>query len=153
MEILGLFLLVINLRSAKAIAGDLEPQSFKVLVLDAVSGKPQEKMQVNFYCRESGRNQPAEEDDTDWEGVVVIPYTCKGESPSVVIDVTGLPKEQCGSSEIAATIEEISSKGIISAPDAAGEMHCPTKISGKLKPLPWQVIIFVKKPSWFQAHF
>lgn len=135
------------------ITGDPESQRFKVLVLDAVSGKPQKNVQVDSYCRDSKRNYSVEEYDTDSEGVAIIPYTCKGEDPRVVIDVTGLPKEQCGSSAIVATIEEISSKGIISAPDAAGEMQCTTKISSKLKPVPGQVIIFVKKPSWGQSHF
>ena len=132
---------------------DLEAQSFKVLVLDAVSGKPQRNIQVHFYCRDAMRNYAIEEDDTDSEGAVIIPYTCKGEDPSIVSFLTGLPKEQCGSSEVVATIKEIFSAGIISAPDAAGEMQCTTKISGKLKPVPGQVIIIVKKPSWWQSHF
>ena len=130
----------------------LMAQNFKVLVLDAVNGKPQSNMHVGFFCQDSARNYSSEEDDTDDEGVVVVPYSCKGEEPKIVIDVTGLPKEQCGGGVIA-TFEEISSRGIISAPDAAGEMHCRTKISHKLKPVPGQVIIFVKKPSWWQSHF
>ena len=128
-------------------------QNFKVLVLDAVSGQPQSNMHVNFFCQDSRRNYSIEEDDTDDEGAVVVAYACKGEEPKIAIDVTGLPKEQCGGSEVVATFEEISSKGIISAPDAAGEMHCTTKISRKLKPVPGQVVIFVKKPSWWQSHF
>ena len=135
------------------LAGDLQAQSFKVLVLDAVSGKPQSNMQVGYFCQDSRRNYSTQEDDTDDEGIVVIPYRCKGEEPRIAVDVTGLPKEQCGSSAVVATFEEISSNGIISAPDAAGEMHCTTKISRKLKPTPGQVIIFVKKPSWMQSHF
>jgi hypothetical protein len=135
------------------LGGNLQAQTFKVLVLDAVSGKPQSKMQVDYYCRDSRRNYSVEEDDTDSEGMVVVPYTCKGEEPQIVIGVTGLPKEQCGSSGVAATFEEISSLGIISPPDVAGEMQCTTKISRKLKLVPGQVIIFVKKPSWLQSHF
>jgi len=134
-------------------AGILEAQNFKVLVLDAVSGKPQEKMQVNFFCQDGKRNYPVEEDDTDSEGVVTLFYACKGKEAKIVIDVAGLPKEQCGGSAVEATFEEISLKGIIHAPDAAGEMHCTTKISRKLKPVPGQVVIFVKKPSWAQSHF
>ena len=137
----------------------LMAQNVKVLVLDAVSGKPQSKMEVSFFCQDSMRNHlPPEEDDTDDDGVVIIPYTCKGEESKIVIDASGSveergSKEQCGSSGVAATIEEISSKGIISAPDAAGQMHCTTKISRKLKPVPGQVVILVKKPSWWQSHF
>lgn len=152
LELMGLLLLVVNPCSTTAIAADLEAQSFKVLVLDAVSGKPQENMQVHFYCQDSRRNYSVEEDDTDSEGVVIIPYRCKGEDPEIAIFVTGLPREQCGG-DGADTYERISSKGIISAPDAAGEMHCTTRVSRKLKPVPGQVIIFVKKPSWWQSHF
>ena len=132
-----------------------EVQNFKVLVLDALSGKPQSKMQVDYFCQDLTRhhNSEIEEDDTDDEGIVVIPYRCKGEDPRIAIDVTGLPKEQCGVSAVVAGFEEISLIGIISAPDAAGEMQCLTKISRKRKPVPGQIIIFVKKPSWVQSHF
>jgi len=130
----------------------LMARDFKVLVLDAVNGKPQSNMHVNFFCQDSRRNYSSEEDDTDDQGVIVVPYGCKGDEAKIAIDVTGLPKEQCGGSVIAA-FEEISSTGIISAPDAAGEMRCSTKISRKLKPVPGQVFIFVKKPSWWQSHF
>jgi hypothetical protein len=124
-----------------------------VLVLDAVSGKPQSNIQVHFYCRASGLNHSADEDDTDDKGVVTINYDCKGAEPQIAIAVTGLPKEQCGGSWVVATFEDISTKGIVSAPNADGEMQCPTKISRKLKPVPGQIIIFVKKPSWWQSHF
>ena len=133
-------------------AGVPEAQSFRVLVLDAGNGKPQEDMQVTYFCQDSRRNYSIEEEDTDSRGIVVVPYKCKREGPTIVIDVTGLPKEQCGGS-VVATFEEISKRGIVSAPDAVGEMHCTTKVSRKLKPVPGQVIIFVKKPSWAQAHF
>src|SRR5436853_2428280 len=104
-ELLGLLLLLaVNPWSTRAIAGDLEAQSFKVLVLDAVSGKPQENVQVHFFCRDSRRNYSIEEDDTDWEGIVTIGYTCNGEDPQIVIFVTDLPKEECGG-EVVATIE------------------------------------------------
>ena len=97
-----LLLLVVNPCSAKAIAGDLEAQSFKVLVLDAVSGKPQSNVQVHFSCQDSRRNYSIEEDDTDSEGVVIIPYTCKGEDPKIASFVTALPREECGGDVVAA---------------------------------------------------
>ena len=138
---------------------EVRAQSFKVLVLDAVSGKPQENIHVNFYCSDSRRNYfPVEEDDTDSEGIVNIPYKCKGDQPKIVINAGGAVemrhhKEQCGGDEVVASYEQISSKGIISSPDEAGQMQCTTKISRKLKPVPGQVVIFVKKPSWWQSHF
>ena len=154
-ELLGVLILgVVNTCSAKAIAGDSKAQSFKVLVLDAGNGKPQPKIQVEFFCSDSRRNYlPPEEGDTDERGILIIPYTCEGDEARINIDAAGRRKEQCGSSEVTATIEEISSKGIVSAPDAAGEMHCTTKISSKLKAVPGQITIFVKKPSLWQSIF
>jgi len=42
--------------------------------------------------------------------------------------------------------------GVISKPTADGGIWCPAKVSKKLKPIPGQVIIFVKKPTWWQKH-
>ena len=70
----------------------------------------------------------------------------------IAFDVTALPKEQCGELQ-AVTLKEISEIGIVGPPDGEGEMHCPTKISRKLKPVPGQVIIFIKKPSWWRYRF
>lgn len=138
----------------------LEAQSFKVLVLNAVNGKPRSNMQVDYYCSDATRSYLADEieDDTDDEGVVIVPYQCKGKDARIHISVgddpaARSPWEQCGGSAVTATIEEISSEGIVHAPDAAGQMQCTTKISRKLKPVPGQVTIFVKKPSWMQSHF
>jgi len=76
-------------------SGVLQAQTFKVLVLDAVSGKPQRNMQVSFFCQDSRRNYlPPDDDDTNSEGVVVVPYKCKTEDSKIAISVTGLPKEQ-----------------------------------------------------------
>jgi hypothetical protein len=70
----------------------------------------------------------------------------------IEIWVTALPKEECGSVAVL-TLKEILSVGVINPPDGAGQMVCPTKISKKLKPVPGQVILFIKKPSWMQSHF
>ena len=51
MRILSQIVLVAALLS---IAGPLDAQSFKVLVLDAVSGKPQARMQVHYSCTIGG---------------------------------------------------------------------------------------------------
>ena len=59
--------------------------------------------------------------------------------------------EECGSLE-PQTIEQILDVGVISKPTAAGGIWCPARISEKLKLLPGQVIIFAKKPTWWQKH-
>ena len=82
----------------------------------------------------------------------MVPYTCR---PGNRIELDAVPhteKEGCGSG-VDATLEEIQSTGIVAHPDSAGGIWCPTKISRKLTPVPGQVILFVKKPTWYQRHF
>jgi hypothetical protein len=124
-------------------------QDLRVLVLDAVNGKPQRRAEVHYFCQSETRNIfPVESDITNSDGTAIVFYPCK-ENQKIVFDVTALPKEECGDLR-PATSNEILGIGIISRPDGEGEMQCPTKISRKLKPLPGQVIIFVKKPSFWQ---
>ena len=130
----------------------LVAQSVKVLVLDALSGKPQQGVTVYHFCQSDTHNfLPPDEDVTKSDGIAIVAYPCK-EDQKIAFDVTALSKEECGDLP-ALGLKEISEVGIISLPDGVGEMHCPTKISRKLKPVPGQVIIFIKKPSWVQSHF
>jgi hypothetical protein len=137
-------MLILLLASKALVAQDL-----RVLVLDAVSGKPQRGAKVHYFCQSDTRNIfPVESDITNSDGVAIVSYPCK-ENQKIVFDVTALPKEECG--DLApVTFNEILGIGIISPPDGEGEMQCPTKISRKLKPVPGQVIIFIKKPSFWQ---
>jgi hypothetical protein len=133
--------------------GTIVAQSIKVLVLDAVSGKPQVGVEVHYFCQDEHRNYfPVESETTNAEGVAIVPYACGGENPTIHLFVTALRKEECGDIP-GLQFEEIVSRGFISAPDGEGEMHCGTKISRKLKPTPGQVAVFIKKPSWWQARF
>ena len=124
--------------------------SFRVLVLDALSGKPQANVTIPYLCDEIPHSITTKA-TTDADGVAVVPYTCK---PGNKIEVDAVPKigkEGCGSGA-EATLEEIMSNGVVARPDAAGGIWCPTKISRKLTPVPGQVILFVKKPTWWQSH-
>ena len=130
----------------------LVAQNVRVLVLDALSGKPQSGAEVHYFCQSGTHNfLPADSDITNSEGIAIVAYRCK-EDQKIEFFVTALPKEECGGLDTV-TFKEISSVGIISAPDGEGQMQCPTKISRKLRPVPGQVIIFIKKPSWWQSHF
>jgi len=130
----------------------LVAQSVRVLVLDALNGKPQSGVEVHYFCQSETHNfLPADSDTTNPDGIAIVSYPCK-EDQKIAFDVTALPKEECGELP-AVTFKEISEVGIISPPDGEGEMHCPTKISRKLKPVPAQVILFIKKPSWWQYRF
>jgi hypothetical protein len=127
----------------------LVAQDVRVLVLDAVNGKPQRGAEAHYFCQSETRSIfPVDSDLTNSDGIAIVSYPCK-ENQRIVLDVTALPKEECGDLR-PVTFNEISGVGIISPPDGEGEMQCPTKISRKLKPVPGQVIIFIKRPSLWQ---
>ena len=141
----GLLLIAIFIFAPTALVA----QSLRVLVLDALNGKPQSGVEVHYYCQSDTHNFfPVDSDITNPDGITWVSYPCK-EDQKIVFFVTALPKEECGG-EPSLTFKEISEVGIISPPEAEGEMHCPTKISRKLKPVPGHVIIFIKKPNWWQ---
>ena len=131
--------------------GTLLAESIKVLVLDPVSGKPQNGVEVHYLCQRSPRNSPHKSGMTNPEGFVSVQDGCSRDE-EIEFWVTALPKEECGGLP-ALALREILSVGIVSAADGPGDMQCPTKISNKLKPLPGQVVIFIKKPNWWQSHF
>ena len=98
----------------------------------------------------SMRKSPSIDATTNSEGIVQVQYTC-GAEEVLSIDVTPrTPKEQCGDT-VSLTLEEIA-RGLVADPNSAGGIGCPTKIRKKLKPVPWTVIMFVKKPTWYQSH-
>ena len=140
-----LFRIVIIILASKALLA----QDLRVLVLDAVNGKPQPGAEVHYFCQSDTRNIfPVDSDITNSEGIAIVSHPCK-ENQKIVFFVTALPKDECGDLR-PLTLNEVSVIGIISPPDGEGEMQCPTKISRKLKPVPGQVIIFIKKPSFWQ---
>jgi hypothetical protein len=129
-------------------------ESFKVVVRDALSGKPQLGAEVLYFCEghpPESLNGPQKTVLTDSFGVVEIPFLC-GEGDRVEISVTtSYRKEECGGLE-PKTLKEIRTTGVISAPNGEGSIWCPTRVSRKLTPVPGEVLIFVKKPTWWQAH-
>jgi hypothetical protein len=130
-----------------------EAKPIRVVVLDALDGKPQSGVKVEYFCSGPPPNEvpvPIKRMRTDAEGVAVIHYRCSGEKELELSAIPDNRKEQCGG-PLLFGLEEIST-GIISDPTADGGIWCPTKISRKLKPAPGQVIIFVKKPTWWQSH-
>ena len=144
----GLLLIIIFIFAPTVLVA----QSVRVLVLDALRGKPQSRVEVYYFCQSETHNfLPADSDITNSDGIAIVSYPCKDDQ-KIGLDVTALPKEECGELH-AVTFKEISEIGIVSPPDGERGMHCPTKISRKLKPVPGQVIIFIKKPSWWQYRF
>jgi hypothetical protein len=131
-----------------------------VLVLDALSGKPQSGMDVLYFCegnvnehRLNGIQEVVATDDT---GVASIPFKCPSNVRIILsvvshTDRSWREKEECGGVE-PQTLNQILATGFISDPASAGSIWCPVKISKKLKPIPGQVTVFVKKPTWWQAH-
>ncbi len=136
--------------SAQVAPSVADSASFRVLVLDALSGKPQANVTIPYLCDEIPHSTTTQA-TTDGNGVAAVPYSCK---PGNKIELDAVPKigkEGCGGG-VEATLEEIMSTGVVAHPDSAGSIWCPTKISRKLTPVPGQVILFVKKPTWWQSH-
>jgi hypothetical protein len=124
--------------------------TFRVLVLDALDGKPQAGVHVWYLCNEipHGTNDYVVTDKT---GVADLPFSCSTDNKIELDAVPKIGKEGCGGG-VAATLEEIKSIGVISDPTSAGDIWCPNKISRKLTAVPGQVTLFVKKPTWWQSH-
>jgi hypothetical protein len=125
-------------------------QDLKILVLDALDGKPQANVEVEYFCVSPPRNSAPTRAITNNEGFANLSNFC---SDKQEIDISAYPpnkKEQCGVGQV--TLKEILSVGVVAKPDADGGIWCPTKVSRKLNPVPGQVIMFVRKPTWFQSH-
>jgi hypothetical protein len=128
-------------------------QDLKVLVLDALDGKPQANVKVEPLCAGLPRNFPEKTAFTNDKGIATISYVCNEKQ---VIEIEVIPpnrKEQCGA-DAKTNFNDAMSVGFISDPSSAtiGGMWCPTKVSKTLKPVPGQITVFVKKPTWWQAH-
>lgn len=126
-------------------------QDLRVLVLDALDGKPQANVEVEYFCTRPQHNSTHKRTLTSDDGAAEFSNPC---SAGEEIEISIYPpnkKEQCGVGPV--TLKEILSVGVVAQPDAAGGIWCPTKVSKTLKPVPGQVIMFVKKPTWWQRHF
>jgi hypothetical protein len=139
-------LILIGLLSSTA----SDSPTVKVLVLDALDGKPQAGVDVDYVCDEIPHALPHPV-ITDSAGVAEVPYSCRSEGKIELQAVPKGQKEGCGGG-VAATIEDIKSTGVIGKPNSDGGIWCPDKVSRKLKPMPGQVILFIKKPTWWQSH-
>jgi len=125
--------------------------TFRVLVLDALDGKPQAAVEVEPLCAGAPRNYSEERAITNDKGIATISYAC-GEGQKIVIAVSPPNwKEQCGG-DAGMIFSDVVSAGFLSKPDSDGGIWCPTKVSKRLKPAPGEAIIFVKKPTWWQSH-
>jgi hypothetical protein len=134
------------LSSSQAIFG----QEIKVLVLDALNGKPEANIKVMYFCTGTLGNSPHQNTATDALGLAKISNPC---SDGQEINISVYPpkkKEQCGVGLV--SLKDILSTGVVSKPDSDGGIWCPTKRSRTLKPVPGQIILFVKKPTWWQSH-
>lgn len=159
MKHVGLTLALLTVISARPtpISTAQEPtKTFKVLVLDALDGKPQSDVSVNYFCEAEGYKR-GQEVKTGSNGSAEIPYLCKA---GTRIEISLSPpensnpaktKEECGTVE-PMTIEQILATGLISEPTGAGNIWCPDKQRRRLKAIPGQITVFVKKPTWWQRH-
>lgn len=127
-----------------------QTSEFRVLVLDALNGKPQVGVGVRYFCEGHGW-PPQNEVRTGQDGQAEVPYECQEGTEQITIDVPGEGKEECGGLGTL-KLSDILTKGIISEPNGPGGIWCPSKQRRKLKPVPGQVTVFVKRPTWWQSH-
>jgi hypothetical protein len=147
-------LLLVGLAPLSALLAQTTPaqtmpaQEIKVLVLDGMDGKPQAGVDILFAC-EGETFGPTKVIKTDKDGLAVIPFTCGSKRYITVSAFPPEPKAQCGDN-VESTLDEIMSKGVISNPSGESDITCPKKISKTLKPVPGQIVLFVRKPNWWQ---
>jgi hypothetical protein len=125
-------------------------QEMQVLVLDALDGKPQANVKVEYFCTRIQHNSAHKRALTDTEGFAKFANPCSAEEEIEISVYPPNEKEGCGVGPL--TLKEILTIGAVAQPDAAGGIWCPNKVSRTLKPVPGQVIMFVKKPTWWQSH-
>jgi hypothetical protein len=126
-------------------------QDLRVLVLDALDGKPQANVAVDYFCAGPPKNSAPKRSITNGEGFATISNFCDDKQKIEIAVYPPDRKEQCGD-DAAITFNDVLSVGFVSKPDSAGGIWCPVKVSKKLKPVPGQVTLFIKKPTWWQAH-
>ena len=125
-------------------------QDLQVHVLDALDGRPQANVEVEYFCTRTQHNTEHKRALTNSEGFAQISNPCSAEEDIEISIYPRNKKKQCGVGPI--TLKEILSVGVVAKPDADGGIWCPTKVSRTLKPVPRQVIMFVKQPRWWQSH-
>jgi hypothetical protein len=126
-------------------------QNLHVLVLDALNGRPQANVKVEYFCTRPQHNSAYGKALTNNGGVATFPNPCIDDEKIEMAIYPPDKKEQCGDDAVM-TPKDVASAGFLSKPDSAGGIWCPTKVSKKLKPVPGQVTLFVKKPTWWQSH-
>lgn len=127
-------------------------QRIKVLVLGALNGKPYGGIEIHYTCEDGGTWSPSQKTSTGTNGLAEVPFSCgSGVKFKVWTYIEGDELSECGEME-GQTLQKIFEVGFISDPRAAGGIWCPAKISRKMKPVPGEVILFVKKPTWWQSH-
>jgi hypothetical protein len=125
-------------------------QDLQVLVLDALNGKPQANVEIEYFCTRPQHNTAHRTARTNNEGLATFVNPCSNDEEIEMAIYPPDKKEQCGVGPI--TLKEIQTVGVVSKPDADGGIWCPPRVSRTLKPVPGQVILFVKKPTWWQSH-
>jgi 5-hydroxyisourate hydrolase-like protein (transthyretin family) len=131
--------------------GKVMAQDLNVLVLDALDGKPQANVEVEYFCAGPPRNSVPNRSITNKEGIAKISNFCNDKQKIEISVYPPNKKEQCGDDAVM-TFNDVVSVGFLSKPDSAGGIWCPNKVGRTLKPVPGQVIVFVKKPTWWQSH-
>ena len=142
----SLIIVIVNLLAVPLAA---QIPTFHVLVLDALNVEPQPQVTVDYFCE--GQGFKGDSVKTGSDGKAEIPYKCKDGARIEILLIPPGNKDECGGVD-ALKISDILASGFISEPTGAGNDWCPNKQRRKLHTVPGQVTVFVKKPTWWQAH-
>lgn len=126
-------------------------QDLRVLVLDALDGKPQADVKVESLCVGFPRNSWGKPAFTNDKGIATVSYVCNDKQKIEISVYPPNKKEQCGD-DVNTNFSDVTTAGFMSNPTAAGGIWCPANVSKNLKPVPGQITVFVKKPTWWQSH-
>jgi 5-hydroxyisourate hydrolase-like protein (transthyretin family) len=104
--------------------GKVMAQDLNVLVLDALDGKPQANVEVEYFCAGPPRNSVPNRSITNNEGIAKISNFCNDKQKIEISVYPPNKKEQCGDDAVM-TFNDVVSVGFLSKPDSAGGIWCP----------------------------
>ncbi len=90
-------------------------QDLRVLVLDALDGKPQANVQVEYFCTRTQHNSAHKKALTSKDGSARFSNPCSAEEEIEISIYPPNKKEQCGVGSV--TLKEILSVGVVAQPD------------------------------------
>jgi hypothetical protein len=105
-------------------------QELQIRVLDALDGKPQANVEVEYFCTRTQHNSEHKSALTNNDGLAKISNPCSAEEEIAISIYPPNKKKQCGVGPI--TLKEVLSVGAVAKPDADVESGVLRKSAGLL---------------------